>query len=137
MKAERGRKLNVGFPIGKTTIDRETWTKRREVQKETNRGVLQKKLRFETYLPVGSNFGGWYVLEENYIMKKDVNVSTSPNVPTGGYVSKRNLFRNTPQVSLFVCHPALSNGRHFTATSFPLRHPLIDGERQRDALLQL
>ena len=29
-------------------------------------------------------------------MKNHVNVPTSPNVPTGGYVSKRNFFCNTP-----------------------------------------
>ena len=63
-------------------------------------GVLQKKLRFETYLPrpVGTNFRGWYVLLGNSIMKNIVNVPTSPNVPTGGYVSKRNFLCNTPQI---------------------------------------
>ena len=32
-------------------------------------GLLQKKVRFETYLPVGTFPRGWYVLEGNYIMK--------------------------------------------------------------------
>ena len=57
---------------------------------------FKKKLRFETYLLLGTNFGGWYVLEENYIMKNHVNVPTSPNVPTGGYVSKRNTPQGVP-----------------------------------------
>ena len=42
--------------------------------------------------------GGWYVLEENYIMKIQVNVPT-PKIRTHvSYVSKRNFLHNTPQV---------------------------------------
>ena len=39
-------------------------------------GLLYNKLRFETNPPVGTNFGGLYVLEGNYIMKNQVNVPT-------------------------------------------------------------
>ena len=59
-------------------------------------GVLQKKLRFETYQPVGTNLGGCYLLLGNYIIK-NVNVPTSPNVPT--YVGT---FRN---ITFFATHP--------------------------------
>ena len=45
-------------------------------QKRAYRGLLQKKVRFETYLPVGTFPRGWYVLEGNNIMKNHVNVPT-------------------------------------------------------------
>ena len=35
-------------------------------------------------------------MEEIYIMKNHVNIPTLQNVPTGGYVSKRNLLNNRP-----------------------------------------
>ena len=81
MNESGGRKLNIGFPIGKkTTIDR-----KREIHMDQ-----------------------W---------TSGVEWSTEGN----------------EQVSCqLVCHPPLNNGRHFTATPFPLPATSIDRWRERE-----
>ena len=64
----------------------------------TDRGLLCKKITFRNVRNVGTNFGGWYVLEENYIMKNHVNVPTLQKVPT--FLKFRN-------VTFYTTHPWL------------------------------
>ena len=62
--------------------------------------------------------GGWYVLEENYIMKIQVKVPT-PKIRTHvSYVSKRNFLPNTPQLQCYFVILWLS--RHTAACSLSL-----------------
>ena len=46
--------------------------------------------------------GGWYVLEENYIMKIQVNIPTPKICTHVSYVSKRNFLHNTPKLYIFL-----------------------------------
>ena len=56
----------------------------------TLRGMLRKIVRFETYLPVDTFWGGWYVSQ------KGKCTYSQWNVPTGKYVSKRTILWNRP-----------------------------------------
>ena len=53
-----------------------------------SRGLLHKIVRFETYLPVDTFWGGWYVSQ------KGKHTYSHWNMPTGRYGSKRTILCN-------------------------------------------
>ena len=90
-------------------------------------GLLCKDLRFETYPPVGTNFGGWYIWQKG---KRTHSPSKYPPVGTFRNVT---FYITDPCFYIFpvLDHVIISNGHSLrtqltaSPTKAPLKRPLM------------